>query len=394
MKLTENCGYSWWSHPVALTKKNTNKILFGGVLDSGNPRAFSKKAWDTTVYDVSREDLMQGFEPDDHNSVVTISQNNRDLMFWSRHGKDNKVYMFERNANGVLSSLGGIDYPSTVTYVQVLEHGNRLLLLNRVSSNKWYYCVSDDAGESWGTPQVFFEDSTLQESEQVYATTAPTNVDGIYAMAIYGHPTSSAWREVVYTTLDVGALTVQDTNNQSYDVTLNPINKNTLEVAYTPDSNKAGEKVRLLDVSKKHGHDIILLAKWNDNTQTPQYYIYYKDTLTSGSWQSYKICSSGGVFDDGGGRKYTYGMCLDRDYRNPLKQDHHLYLIHKTGSSYYLKRYTLEPDMSLTDEKTLDTSTVTLARPYAPINADGVIYQVLNKYNNYTDYKIEIRYAG
>lgn len=387
-RLSNNLAYSWWVHKIAVREAGTDNLLYGGVKSDGDPRIFRWQPGDTEPADIENHILYDAQEADDHNGISILSQENKDLLvFWQRHGKSQFINYW-RAPEGTFNfgTKKTITFPNNVTYCQQLVDGDKIILICRVGSSGWQYVISEDWGATWSEPAPFFDGSAF--GGQIYVNTMAFENDPTkFHITAYGHPTSSPLRDVCYFEFDIVTGDFTAGGNvvaNLYSSSNMPLTPGAGELVWTPNPNVAGEKVRMLDVGDKYGNPAVLLAKWNDNTQIPQYYVAWRD---NGVWKNFKYQSSGGVFDDGGGRKYTYGMCFDRNNENKL------YMIAKEdGTRYRIKRYDVAADFTISNEAILGDTTTQLARPYAPHGREGVIYQVLETYNGFTDYLIELGY--
>lgn len=387
-RLSNDLAYSWWVHRIAVKETGTNNLLYGGVKSNGDPRVFRWKLGNTEPTQIQNKVLYDAEEADDHNGISILSQVGKDLLvFWQRHGASPYInYWRAPEGTFDFGAKKRITFPANVTYAQQMTVGDKIILICRVGSSGWHYVVSEDWGLTWGAPQPFFDGSAF--GGQIYVNTIPLENDPTkFHVTAYGHPTSSPLRDMVYFEFDIlsGDITASgEVVANLYDPEFTALVPGDGELVWTPNVEVAGERVRMLDVGDKHGNPAVLFAKWNDATQTPQYYVAWRN---EGVWENFKYQSSGGVFNDGGGRKYTYGMCFDRNNENKL------YMCAKEGNTYKLKRYTVAADFTLSGETLLSDSTqYQLARPYAPFGREGVVYQVIISYPSFTNYQIELGY--
>jgi hypothetical protein len=382
-KVSQNLIWSWWIQPLAQIEPSTDAVIFSGVTSNGSPRVFRQHEGEDYT-SVEYHHLFDGIEADDHNAPSTLVASGKDVIsFWARHGLSSTLnYWKAPEGTFNFGTKKTITFPAGVTYNQSITHGDTIYTFVRIGGSQWYYIKSDDWGDTWTTPAMFFDGSSI--GGQHYCLFQSYDNDPTkYHVVVYGHPTSSTWRQAIHGTIDVttGEISNFSGSVANLDGTNLPITHGSLDVAYSPPSpNTRGERIRLFDVANKHGKNALLYGKWNDETSIPQYYVAVEDPST-GEWTEKKYFTSGGVFDTGVGRQYTYGMSFDRN------DDSFIYIAHKDKNEYRLERWRLTEDYGLYDKYIIQTnSTYPLARPIPVRGKDAVIWQELRKYNGFTDY--------
>ena len=379
-KISQNLAYSWWVHNVATVEDGTDNILFGGVKSDGSPRVFRREPGEdyTTIDNYT---LYTAPEADDHNAPSLISKAGKPLLaFWQRHGMSTTLnYWSAPEGTFTFGAKKTITFPLNVTYCQSLVWDDNIYIFLRAGSEQWYYVRSTDWGMSWSTPVVFF--SGVAETGQMYCRFKQH--DNIAQFAIYGHPSTSPWRDIVYgeINLDNGDIMSNEEVVANLDGTSLPLTPSMLEVVCTP-SAAPGEKVRLLDVTRTSiGTPTILFARWNDANPIPVYYITQRGFYEPEIWDEKRLMSAGGVFDDGSNRKYVYGAAFGTDTLYVALKD--------TCGTYKIKQFAIDAWGGLYDERLIQSnSTYPLARPY--VVGDNVIWQELREYTDYRNYLIHL----
>lgn len=368
--LSSDLIWSWWTQPTAV--KQGDNLYFGGVTSNAHWRMF--KANST----VSNYILNTAPEPDDHDAPSILAQPGKDVLtFYTRHSQD-KIIRYKRAAVGTLAfgSESQITVPLSVAYTQVLSYGDRVLVLFRQGS-KWRFVESIDYGDTWGEPTIFLDLSAVTDGA-AYLLTQPTNVEGVYHLAVTTRPTNTDWHDIV-----VGKVDLTNGNFTNFagivgnlDGTSLPLTNGDLDsigCIVSPD-----RRVRLLDIGTKRGKTYGVYASWGDSF-APRYYYFYQNT--DGSFTRVNPTIDAPVFAYSGAANYVGGVALDRNGNDTL------YLSGKTGSTWKINQYTITSSMGLSYVDTLSDSSLPLVRPCAPIGCNSVIFHRLDTYNGYKDFQ-------
>lgn len=382
-KVSQDLIYSWWGHIISSVEPSSGEIIFAGVKDDGDPRIFRRDTGEDYATPPQNHILYTPApEADDHNSVSHLAREGKDLIvFWQRHGQSDQLnYWKAPEGTFNFGSKQVIYFPGMVTYCELLDYEDTIYALCRIDADHWYFVKSTDWGDTWGEPVHFFDGSA--EGGQMYCLAVPKEDDPtIVQLCFYGHPTSSPWRDVVYGEIDLatGDIDKFSGNVANMDGANLPLIETSLDVAFTPDPLVAGQRVRLLDVAKKQGKNVIALARWNNVTTQAQYYFYIQDP-TAGTWSTVSLISSGGTFNDGGGRKYVGGMAFDRSGLNKV------YISYK-DPTWRIKKYQFDANFALGTNITLQSNAdYPLVRPYAIRGQEACLWQELRTYTDFTNY--------
>lgn len=369
-KVSQNAIYSWWTHPIV--QRRGSDTYFTGINDVGNQRLFKN---DSLLFEQLRQ-----VADDDHNAPAVLAQEDKDtLVFSTRHHNDG-IVKFWRDTDGDMNFVAQPDltYTNDCTYVQLLTHGDTIILLTRSPINRWVYRVSTDWGATWGSAKAFIECS-INNNFYLVCTESPTT-PGFYHMALAQHPGGSL-KKIYYGSID---LTTGDVMNGA---ALNNLYSWTGGALAESDFSNVGviqsdsQSVRLLDVGEQHGKAVIYYAKWT-NSGTPKYYRAYYDS----GWQRADLSIVAPAFAYAGGANYVGGISVDKSGLNKI------YMSLKggeagTGSTWSINEYPVNSNFTLGTRSILETNAdYPLVRPYATPGHDSVLYQELRTYTGYTNY--------
>lgn len=364
-QISGNAIYSWWTHPIA--EQVGDDLYFTGINHVGIQRVLKRSNGVLTYFD------LQTLPPDDHNAPSILIRPQGNLVFYTRHVTQPYV-AYRRAVTGI--TFGPelhLDFPNSVTYSQILDDGDTVVVLTRSGSGKWRYRVSQDFGLTWGPSQDFITTTT---GHRIYLTFQKSETDpGVWHIAGARNPADDGGHYIVYGTLDLGTGDVSNSagvvGNLFTGLTIDETDLDDIQ----PVQN-AEQKVRLLDVGDK-GSTVIYYAKWGGGITSR----YYQAVLENGVWTRTFIGIYTGVeFGPTHSRHYIGGVALDRN-DNPW-----LYVSSESSGTWTIKKHVINTDMTLGTGTTLATNSKPLVRPYAVHNKDSVIYQQLDKYDSYKDY--------
>lgn len=381
-QVSGNGIWSWWGMPVSV--KRDGNIYFTAVTIEGYWRIFKN---DSTSYVT----LGTGNE-DDHNTPCMVNESGKPLVvFYTQHGVTTtvkyKICGLDGSGNLDWPNFGSqqtITFPNGTTYVQAITDSanDTIYLFTRSSEQQWYFAKSEDWGQTWDDPVLFFE--TAVTGARMYCLLQPSESEsGVFHLAAYGHP-SDDWKTIRYGKIDISTGTIStygNSNVANLDGTGLPLDEHSLEQAYTPSGTR---RARLLDIGDKEGKSVLLYARWDDTTTIPEYCYAVRNDST-GVWSHTYITSSGGTFDPVEARKYVPGMCLDRNGNNWI------YLGRKLSTTWKMERYDLNSSLAVTGSSTVMTdSDKWLVRPIATRGSDGMRFCRLISYNGFDDYQSHI----
>lgn len=378
-QLSGNGIYSWWTHPIA--QKLGSDLYFTAVNSSGLWRVYRNDLNDYVTLGTGNGD--------DHNAPSVIAEAGKDIIaFYTQHGLTDTVRYKKCATWPTFGSEQSITFPFAVSYSQTITdaQNDTIYLFTRSSSKQWYVTKSEDWGDTWSTPILFFESSVTQS--RMYCLIQPSESEpGVFHLAATGHPgPSTTWKTIRYGKIDISTGDISTSGGlaiANLDGTSLPLNEYSLEEAWTPSGTY---RVRLLDVGDKEGQSIVLYARWADDAPTPRYYYAVRDDST-GVWTHTYLASSGGVYGDPV-RQYVPGTCLDRNGNNWI------YLGRQLSGVYRMERFELTSSLALDTITTIMTdSDEWLARPYAIRGDDNLLFIKLVTYNDFDDYKGHI-YKG
>lgn len=366
--------WSWWTQTTSV-KQGTN-LYSAGVTSNAKWRIFKRDA----TNNVTNYIFGTASEADDHNAPSILAQNNKDVVvFYTEHANDSLIRT-KRAAAGTLSfgSESTIDMGVTITYSQVLSHGDRVVLLTR-SACQWFSVESTDYAQTWSEPQVLIDFCNVTDGS-LYTLTQPTATAGVYHLAVYTRPTNPDWHDLLIGKIDLtnGNITNAAGTIGNLNGTGLPINETDLDSVGPVIT--ADRKVRLLDIGTKQGKTYGWYAAWGDSFG-PRYYYFTQDS--SGTITRTNSGINAPVFAYEGAANYVGGVAIDRNGNNTV------YISEEDSSSqpWKVRQYEIGSNHALTLTSTLIDSTLPLVRPVAPIGESSVLVQRLDTYNSYRDFQ-------
>lgn len=365
VKISSNGVYSWWNHNIA------QGDYYTAINNQGIQRVF--------LNDNSNYFDLADIGADDHNAPSILSRTGHPtIVFYPSHGTRTTLpYRIAPEGTIAFGSERLITFPYRVSYSQILDYGDTLVVFTRSGAGKWQYVISQDDGETWTTPQMFID--TLDTGRHYELFTESESTPGLYHFAIAQNPGNALPHYINYGTLDLRDGTVNSffsNRGNIYTPAGLPLQKEELDEINPIQNND--QKVRLLDVGEKYGVPVIYYAKWGGGT-TSQYYKAIQNT--DGTWARSKLnILTGKEISPPHPRHYIGGVSLDRNGNNIL------YVSSESNGTWTIKKYDLDTNLNQINPVTLASSTYPLARPYSVKGEDAVIYQELRKYNSFKDY--------
>lgn len=317
-------NYSWWTNEHAIMIQN--KMYIGYITDLGEPCVVGFDAMDKDAkmqyFRLSRSVTGNQFAPDEHNCPALVSlQDGRIAAFYAGHEDTSYVsYRVSKNPHDV-SDFGDekrVNFPAPlhgVTYAQVHRMGNSLWLFTRADRVTWYVAVSNDNGETWGTPIKVLESTA---GGRYYLLTRPYQTPSQYiSIAAVGHPLQSADNAIrvgyITNTGDLRLFNGNTIGNILNGTNL-PIEPSKLQTVYAP---PAGKTVRLLDLSPRWNLRVAFAVF--DKVANPVSAVYgYAKHTGSGQWTvNDNVVATGGFLAPGqtdGSESYVPGIAFTNDF--------------------------------------------------------------------------------
>jgi hypothetical protein len=281
-----DADYDWWASPNAV---DDGTITWLGSITHGG------------MTQVTRSDRANGItttvdlgsiDNDEHDTPAlaldTSDPNKPVIAFYTGHNNDKLIRYRTVDRNSLaLGPLRTLTFGQAVTYVQVLQYQNTVMLLTRAGSSSWDYRISADWGQTWSTERVLINGTPYG---QVYSLVRATSAPGMYEVVFYGHPVNSSIHDIFFGYVSLATNTLQDAvGNALGSLTASPTGSNPLGgPGIDPQSltkavaNPAGSGVRLLDVGMLGGAPAVLYAQWyltGDQAAT-----YHVARFTGGTW--------------------------------------------------------------------------------------------------------------
>jgi hypothetical protein len=381
----DNAVYDWWAQSVSV---NDGDFTWIGTIARGGTVRVAKTNPATGTYQWATLAPAGEIAIDEHNTPALAYDDAKPYLiaFYTQHGTDNimRYRTVDRDSLAV-GPLKTLTFSAYITYAQVIHHGDRLMILTRVTASEWRYRLSDDFGDTWGDERILINGSGLG---QMYSLIKPASDDGdLNHLVFYGHPISSTFRNVVYAQIHLqsGEVTRMDGTvigniNDPDGPSLLP---DQMQAAITPGT---GWKVRLLDVGMVAGKPAITYAVWNaavDEAGPATYKVkMYHDnnTWTTPSW----VAAAGGVIGYDPAIHYVGGTALGP---NGL-----LYSVRNSGTTWIFEKWQWNGTTFVFVNEIARDSTQKLARPYVPLNAGATQVTVVrfSKYVTYTNYDSDV----
>lgn len=374
--------WSWWVHPLAVNDGDVSWV--GGIAKSADVRITRVNA------DASLEPVVVGRTvADDHNGPAIALAPDREqlVVFFAAHGSEKVVhYRTLHRQSLALGAARELSFSGSVTYAQLLVHGDRLVLVTRVADSTWRYRISEDFGGAWSEERILVDARGLGK---VYCLVKPVRSAPATAhLAFYGHPTGSTFRKVQHGTihLDDGRVTVDDgAVVGDLDAAGGPsLNPDALDTAISPST---GWVVRLLDVGELGGMPAILYAVWQGDAAA-RYRV--KLRRAAGEWSSAPwTADTGAVFGYTAAIHYHGGAVFAHGDEVVTSRE--------VSGQWEIQRWSWDAaSQDLRTGPLLSTSSRPVVRPYVPYRAGRVdlIAHELLQYDGYTDFRADTRFLA
>jgi hypothetical protein len=378
----DNAVYDWWAQPVSV---NDGAYTWIGTIATGGTVRVAKVSPAAGTYQWATLTSVGDIYHDEHNTPALAFEPTKPYLmaFYTQHGADN--IMRYRTINRTTLAMGRtrtLTFSGNITYAEVIRNGTRLMVLTRVGTS-WRYRISENFGSLWSVERVLINASGYGT---LYSLVKPASNNGdLNHLAVYGHPMSSTFRNVVYAQIHLQSGDVTLANGQVIGSINDPAGPNLrpgqLQAAITPST---GYKVRLLDVDAIRGRPAIAYAVWNAGAAeagpaTYKFKMYQDDnTWKSPPWS----LAAGHAFGYDPAIHYLGGMAIGRDNL--------LYSSRESKGTWIFEKWAWSESagtFKLAKEIARD-STQKLARPCVPAGAGAteVIINRFEKYYSYTNY--------
>lgn len=383
-KVSGNAGKTYpWTSRYAL--HDGSDTWFTGVSNAGNFRVFKNSSSVYTTLETNSS------YDDDHNSPgLAIDSGKKSLAFTARHGADSNVKQYEIVDNGSTISNNfekNIGFSGTVSYTQVLTHGDTIVLMSRVDGGKWGYRVSTNRGTNWALEKNF-----IQPSGSIYMMFEESSTDGVFHFTATPNGGTDNFPFLDYGTLDLDSGDVQTLVSGSMTTVDNIYSPTTLPFDETDlydiePTQHSSQKSRVLAVGEVQGKVTVFFCKDGNGIDAG----YYKAVLDSGTFtRSTFNDSSGTPILSGGiwpgspsGSLYVGGLTINRNGQDLIT----LSLL-ASDDEWKIKQYSVNTDLTTNYVGTLDSNTNPLVRPFSVHGSNQVLYEELRAYTSYSNYTI------
>lgn len=372
--------YSWWVHPLVVNDQQAG-VTWVGSVDASGLSQIHRVVCATGVVDTV--DLDGPGQVDDHNAAaIAFDPARADLLaFYSRHNSDSHVrYQTVNRSTLALGTQQTVSFTGDVTYAQVLQLGDRLVLLCRATAGRWAYRVSDDFGVTWGAEQELITGPAIY----VAARPDPTDPETVH-IGVSGHPVSSSYHNVGYLRLNLATGDLTSGTDPAVlgnlaDAGGPQLTEADIDQAYVAG---VGESTRLLDVGiTAAGVPALAYAVWDAPLGPP---VYRVQTLVGGVWTAdIWSLASGEPFGFDPETRYLAGMALGREGAvGTLRTSRQ-----EPSGQWVVERWTRQGGDNWTLAAEEDRSPTRLIRPYSAYRAGPVEWTIqrVSTYNFYTSY--------
>lgn len=373
-----------WTAPTAV-RDGLGNLYTAQMTSQGQARIFKENGG--TVQNKIVQTLP---EADDHNNPCLSVQAGKDVIaFWTRHNKDAKM-RFARAPEGTkdFGSVSEIIFPGNITYAQLMEYGDVGLLLTRVGNNAWWGVLTDDHWDSHGDPFKLVE--MTGAGSKMYMCHGESSTPGVFHIALYGHPSLSSFRNIMYGKINLVDMTVEKSAGVIADlpslpdhpagISL-PLNITDFDIVWSP--GMSDQVARLFAIGEAHGKPVVLYAKWWDDV-TPRY--YRARQLDDGSWSNLNLQIDAPIFAYRDAAKYIGGGDFARNGQNYLA----LSVRDSATNKWHIKKYTINADSTFSLAGSFVNSSLPLVRPLCPRGDDCVTTMQLVDYSTYGVFQSKI----
>ena len=187
-------------------------------------------------------------------------------------------------------------FDSGITYVQIVEFDERILLITRIGNKKWLYILSEDMGHTWSSPKDFIVQNSTSYG-QIYCLIQPTGTKWVKIFHIAGIDDGEDNNKITYSALDIETLLCYDKENGTQIANLNVAGKS-FDDGIVLFSATSGYRLRLLDIAGSSPAEAIFTISEHliSNQIEGEYKIIIYDLIT-GTSQIIPIANHGGYFN-------------------------------------------------------------------------------------------------
>jgi len=375
-----------WIHDPRAVHAN-GKTFFGAVADNGDIVIYS---YEHTTKKLEKFVLHAGLEFDDHDYPAILILPNGSLMaVYSKHSDGVIRYRISTNPYDI-SSWGPeitIDVPDPVTYPTpvYLPAENRIYIFYRTGTyrHQWALVYSDDMGQTWHGPIVFYEKPGVTSSAHQYFKIITNGYDKIF-FALSGHP-ELEYSSIYFMYYKNGTFYRIDGTPIANLTSGLPITRDRMDVVY--DWTTTGRYAWVWDIAiDEDENPIIAFAAF---TSTSSHYYYYA-RWNGTAWEVYEVTFAGGSIEESGQDPYySGGISIDKEEPNIIyfsKQDP------ETGQFEIYKGITNDGGKTWTFIQLTKYSAYENIRPVAVVNGTDIqVIWVYGAYNAYWDYDTVFR---
>lgn len=192
-------GVYFWNYPRVEYIDNAvcKKAAFGYVSEDGKS-GVGIKDFSNNTYHLNN---LFTSEIDDHDDMAVYynSETNRLMAFGFKHNTENFIRVYRSRVEYTpltFERVGDITFPGTVTYAQIFQANNRLVLFTRVNATSWYCVYSTDiTGTQWEEPKIVFDTGSISGGIQLYIQLRLTATPHLLQCTVYGNPHWSAYSD-------------------------------------------------------------------------------------------------------------------------------------------------------------------------------------------------------
>ncbi len=402
LSFTDNGAWCWFSDPRAIFYKGRT---YAGWVDSlGN---IIVGYYDHKTRYIETRVLHENLEVDDHdNPSLFIDSEGKLLVFYSKHGRKEPIYLLRTTKAEDISQWEEIDelklndsiayqgLSNTYTYTnicQLSDENNKLYLFWRGADYKPNVSVSMDNGKNWEAGKILILPERIYKDRRPYMKIASNNKDVIHLAFTDGHPNREPTNSIYYVKYQKGSF-YKANGEKIADWSQLPLSPPQTDIAY--DAKLTNEKAWIWDIAEnKEGDPVLVYSRF----PTDSLHVYYYSVWADNKWNHHELINSGHWFPETPAGKverepnYSGGIVLDHNDPSIV------YLSVTRKGIFEIEKWTTENKgndwniEAVTSNSTSDNVRPFVIRNHGAQDSPSVLWMNVEKYVHYTDYQTSIK---